>query len=219
MVDSVWRAAYQTGIGKWLAKGSYAMAEHYGHPELSMSVKKLEMPAYDARGIKGIGLNYATSNRGGCHVTGYTIAPEVVGLPEQIDRLAYEGKEVWVKIFQDFTAAVNSTVNCLFTTFALGAADFAELLAGVTGWEMDDAAFLKIGERIYNIERHIMDLLGIEKLPDNLPKRLLETPIPAGPSKGEIYDLNKMLPAYYKLRGWTEKGLPTPEKLKELGID
>jgi aldehyde:ferredoxin oxidoreductase len=219
MVDSVWRAAYQTGIGKWLAKGSYAMAEHYGHPELSMSVKKLEMPAYDARGIKGIGLNYATSNRGGCHVTGYTIAPEVVGLPEQIDRLAYEGKEVWVKIFQDFTAAVNSTVNCLFTTFALGAADFAELLAGVTGWEMDDAAFLKIGERIYNIERHIMDLLGIEKLPDNLPKRLLETPIPAGPSKGEICDLNKMLPAYYKLRGWTEKGLPTPEKLKELGID
>ena len=217
MVDMVWRAAYQTGIGKWIAKGSAAMCEHYGHPELSMSVKKLEMPAYDARGIKGIGLNYATSNRGGCHVTGYTIAPEVVGLPEQIDRLAYEGKEVWVKIFQDFTAAVNSTTNCLFTTFALSAGDFAELLAGVTGWEMTDAEFLKIGERAYNLERHIMEMLGI-KGKDTLPKRLLEEPIPEGPSKGEVNELQKMLPAYYKLRGWTEEGIPTPEKLKELDI-
>jgi aldehyde:ferredoxin oxidoreductase len=218
MVDLVWRTAYQTGIGKWIAKGSAALAEHYGHPELSMSVKKLEMPAYDPRGIKGIGLNYATSNRGGCHVTGYTIAPEVVGLPEQIDRLSYEAKEVWVKIFQDFTSSVNSTVNCLFTTFALGAGDFAELLAAVTGWEMTDGEFLLIGERIYNLERHILDLLGIKKQ-DTLPKRLLEEPILAGPSKGEVNKLGLMLPKYYELRGWTDEGIPKPEKLKELGIE
>jgi aldehyde:ferredoxin oxidoreductase len=218
MVDLVWRTAYQTGIGKYIAMGSAAMAEHYGHPELSMSVKKLEMPAYDARGIKGIGLNYATSNRGGCHVTGYTISPEIVGLPEQIDRLTYEGKEIWVKIFQDFTSAVNSTVNCLFTTFALGAGDFAELLTAITGWEITDGEFLKIGERIYNLERHIMDMLGI-KSQDTLPKRLLEEPIPDGPSKGEVNKLDLMLPKYYELRGWTSKGIPTPEKLKELGIE
>ncbi|MBN2157596.1 MAG: aldehyde ferredoxin oxidoreductase family protein [Candidatus Lokiarchaeota archaeon] len=218
MVDLIWRAAYQTGIGKYIAMGSAKLAEHYGHPELSMSVKSLEMPAYDPRGIKGIGLNYATSNRGGCHVTGYTISPEVIGLPEQIDRLSYEGKEVWVKIFQDFTSGVNSTVNCLFATFALGAGDYAELLTAVTGWDINDGEFLKIGERIYNLERHIMDKLGI-KNQDTLPKRLLEEPIPEGPSKGEINKLEKMLGKYYELRGWSDEGIPLPEKLKELGID
>ncbi|MHA1473785.1 MAG: aldehyde ferredoxin oxidoreductase family protein, partial [Promethearchaeota archaeon] len=171
LVESVKLIGQNTGFGKKLALGSLKLAEMYGHPELSMTMKGLEAPAYDPRAVKGIGLNYATSNRGGCHVTGYTIAPEVIGLPEQIDRLSYEGKATWVKIFQDFTCTVNSTVNCLFATFALGAADYGDLLTTTTGWDIKDSDVLLIGDRIYNLERLIMGKLGV-KNQDTLPKRL-----------------------------------------------
>ncbi|MHA1746895.1 MAG: aldehyde ferredoxin oxidoreductase family protein [Promethearchaeota archaeon] len=218
LVDCINLIGERKGFGLKLAQGSLKLAEMYGHPELSMSVKGLEMPAYDARSVKGIGLEYATSNRGGCHVTGYTIAPEVVGLPEQIDRLAYEGKPTWVKIFQDFTATVNSTTNCLFTTFALGAGDFAALLSSVTGWTITDGDILTIGERIYNTQRLIMEKMGF-KGQDNLPPRLLKEPVVAGVSKGEICELDKMLPEYYKLRGWDSEGVPSKEKVEELRIN
>ena len=218
LVEAVWRTAYKSGFGKYLALGSKRLAELYGHPEYSMSVKGLEMPAYDPRGAKGIGLEYATSNRGGCHVTGYTISPEILGIPEQIDRFTTEGKAKWVKTFQDLTCVVNSTVNCLFVTFALGVDAFAELLSAVTGWDLTTDELMTIGERIYNLERWIMTKYGFSAKDDTLPKRLLEEPMPEGPSKGQVVELDKMLKEYYELRGWVD-GKPTPEKLKELGIE
>ena len=218
LVEAVWRTAYKVGFGKYLALGSKRLCEIYGHPEISMSVKGLEMPAYDPRGIKGIGLNYATANRGGCHVTGYTVSPEVLGIPEKIDPLTPEGKAKWVKIFQDLTCVVNSTVNCLFVTFALGAKDYAELLTAVTGWNLTEQEILKIGERIYNLERVILNKYGFDGKDDTLPKRLLEEPTPEGPAKGQVVELEKMKEEYYKLRGWVN-GIPTPEKLKELEIE
>ena len=218
LVEAVWRTAYKAGFGKYLALGSKRLCEIYGHPEISMSVKGLEMPAYDPRGIKGIGLNYATANRGGCHVTGYTVSPEVLGIPEKIDPLTPEGKAKWVKIFQDLTCVVNSTVNCLFVTFALGAKDYAELLTAVTGWNLTEQEILKIGERIYNLERVILNKYGFDGKDDTLPKRLLEEPMPEGPAKGQVVELEKMKEEYYKLRGWVN-GIPTPEKLKELEIE
>ena len=218
LVEAVWRTAYKAGFGKYLALGSKRLCEIYGHPEISMSVKGLEMPAYDPRGIKGIGLNYATANRGGCHVTGYTVSPEVLGIPEKIDPLTPEGKAKWVKIFQDLTCVVNSTVNCLFVTFALGAKDYAELLTAVTGWNLTEQEILKIGERIYNLERVILNKYGFDGKDDTLPKRLLEEPMPEGPAKGQVVELEKMKEEYYKLRGWLN-GIPTTEKLKELEIE
>ncbi|MEM3579161.1 MAG: aldehyde ferredoxin oxidoreductase family protein [Candidatus Bathyarchaeia archaeon] len=218
LVEAVWRTAFKVGFGKYLALGSKKLCEIYGHPELSMSVKGLEMPAYDPRAIKGIGLNYATANRGGCHVTGYTVSPEVLGIPEKIDPLKVEGKAKWVKIFQDFTCVVNSTVNCLFTTFALGAKDYAELLSAVTGWNLTEAEILKIGERIYNLERVIINKFGFDGKDDTLPKRLLKEPMPEGPAKGQVIELEKMKEEYYKLRGWVN-GVPTKEKLAELEIE
>jgi aldehyde:ferredoxin oxidoreductase len=218
LVEMVWKTAYTAGFGKYLALGSKRLAEMFGHPELSMSVKGLEMPAYDPRGIKGIGLTYATANRGGCHVTGYTVAPEIAGLPEKVDPLTEEGKAAWAKAFQDFTCVVNSTVNCLFTTFALGAEDFAPLLSAVTGWEMSADDLMKIGERIYNLERVILNKFGLDGRDDTLPPRLLKEPMPEGAAKGQVVDLEKMKAEYYQLRGW-ENGRPTKEKLKELGIE
>jgi aldehyde:ferredoxin oxidoreductase len=218
LVEAVWRTAYRAGFGKYLALGSKRLCEIYGRPELSMSVKGLEMPAYDPRAIKGIGLNYATANRGGCHVTGYTVSPEVLGIPEKIDPLKPEGKAMWTKTFQDFTCVVNSTVNCLFTTFALGVRDYADLLSAVTGWSLTEGEVLRIGERIYNLERMILNRLGFDGKDDTLPRRLLEEPMPEGPARGHIVELEKMKEEYYKLRGWIN-GVPTKEKIKELEIE
>ena len=218
VVEAVWRTAYKTGFGKYLALGSKRLAEIYGRPELSMSVKGLEMPAYDPRGAKGIGLEYATSNRGGCHVTGYTISPEILGIPEKIDPLTPKGKAKWVKLFQDFTSVVNSAVNCLFTTFALGAEDYAAFLSPIMGVEYTADDILKIGERIYNLERVLLNKLGFDGKDDTLPPRLLREPMPEGPAKGQIVELDEMKKEYYQLRGWVD-GKPTPEKLKELEIE
>ncbi|MHA1668336.1 MAG: aldehyde ferredoxin oxidoreductase family protein [Candidatus Heimdallarchaeaceae archaeon] len=215
VVELTWMAAFRQGLGFWIGEGSKRMCEHYGAPELSMSVKGLEMPAYDPRGAKGIGLNYATANRGGCHVTGYTIAAEVLG---DVDRFTTEGKAELTKIFQDFTSVVNSSVNCLFLTFALGLDEYAEMISPITGWDVDADELLKIGERITNLERMIINKLGFTGKDDTLPKRLLEEKMPEGPSEGQTVDLATMKDEYYKLRGWID-GVPTIEKKKELGLE
>ena len=203
----------------WLmSSGSARLCEHYGMPEVSMSVKKQEMPAYDARGVQGIGITYATSNRGGCHVRGYTIAPEVVGLPVQLDRTVTNEKAFWAKTFQDLTSVIDSMGLCLFTSFALGAPEYTKLLNAACGTEYTPEQVLEIGERIYNIERMFNKAAGMKPEDDRLPKRLLEEPIPNGPSKGLVSQLPVTLPEYYKVRGW-EAAFPTDETLKRLGLD
>jgi aldehyde:ferredoxin oxidoreductase len=217
MVESVWRTAYRSGIGADLALGSRKLAEKYGAPDLSMSVKGLEIPAYDPRPIQGIGLNFATANRGGCHVSGYTISPEILGLPQKLDPFVTKDKAQWTKTFQDFTSVVNSSSVCLFNTFALGVSDYAGMLSSITGWDISDNELLVIGERVTNIERLMNNQYGAEEKQDALPRRFLEEPMPDGPAKGQISHLPEMLPEYYALRGW-ENGRPTKDKLEELGL-
>jgi len=206
------------GFGKKLTMGSYRLAESYGAPELSMSVKKLEIPAYDPRGIQGHGLQYATSNRGGCHVRGYMISPEILALPEKLDRFELDGKATWAKVFQDLTASIDSLGLCLFTSFAIGAPEYAELVNAVCGTDHTADSILDAGERIWNIERIFNLEAGILPSEDTLPKRLLEEPIPSGPSKGWTHKLSELLPEYYELRGWTPEGIPGDERLAKLGI-
>ncbi|MFW5838713.1 MAG: aldehyde ferredoxin oxidoreductase family protein [Bacillota bacterium] len=206
------------GFGDELADGSYRLCDSYGHPELSMSVKKLELPAYDPRGVQGHGLNYATSNRGGCHVRGYMISPEILGLPEKLERLDLKDKPLWVKIFQDLTAFIDASGLCLFTSFALGAEDYANIYNAIVGTEWTGDDVLKAGERIYNIERQFNLEAGILPEEDTLPKRFLEEEMPEGPTKGHIHHLDKLLPEYYSLRGWSKEGIPTKERLTDLGL-
>jgi aldehyde:ferredoxin oxidoreductase len=206
------------GFGTKLALGSYRLAEMYGVPELSMSVKKQELPAYDPRGVQGHGLQYATSNRGGCHVRGYLISPEILGVPEQLDRFSLEGKAVWVKAFQDLTAVIDSLGLCLFTSFAMGADDYWAVYCAITGVDISKEKFLAAGERIWNLERVFNLSAGVKPDQDKLPKRLLKEPIPEGPSKGHVHRLSELLPQYYKERGWSEEGIPTDDKLAALGI-
>ncbi|CCC58050.1 aldehyde ferredoxin oxidoreductase family protein [Caloramator australicus] len=206
------------GFGDKMAEGSYRLCEAYGVPEFSMSVKKQELPAYDPRGVQGHGLEYATSNRGGCHVRGYMISPEILGAPQKIDRFSLEGKAEWVKVFQDLTAVIDSLGLCLFTSFALGAPDYAELMNVVSGTDFTAETILKAGSRIWTLERVFNLKAGIDPSEDKLPKRLLEDPIPEGPSKGHVHRLSELLPKYYEVRGWDEKGYPKEETLKKLGI-
>ena len=206
------------GFGDVLAEGSYRMASKYGCPELSMSVKKQEMPAYDARGVQGMGLEYATSNRGGCHVRGYLTSPEILGIPEKLDPLVTEGKAGWLKIFQDLTAVVDSAGICLFTTFAIGLPEISSMLRTATGINATDEEILKAGERIWNLERMFNIKAGFTAADDTLPPRLLKEPLQSGPAKGKVVDLEKMLPEYYEVRGWGADGVPTAEKLQDLSI-
>jgi aldehyde:ferredoxin oxidoreductase len=183
-----------------------------------MGVKRQAFPAYDGRGAQGIGLGYATSNRGACHLRGYTIAAEVFGVPHKMDPFAVEGKAALAKASQDATAFVDSTGTCVFTTFALGPADLHAMLELATGAGYTVEEVLKIGERIWNLERLFNLRAGLSAKDDTLPHRILKEPIPAGPAKGKVARLSEMLPEYYRLRGWTPDGVPTPEKLKDLGL-
>ncbi len=218
MVEMVRKTALGEGFGAKLALGSYRLAESYGHPEYSMTTKKQEMPAYDPRGVQGIGLNYATGNRGGCHVRGYTIAVEVLGNPSKMDPTVTEGKAGLTKTFQDLTAALDSSGACLFSTFGIGADELAEMLSALTGVDYSVEEFMKIGDRIWNLERLWNLKSGFTSANDTLPERLFKDPTPTGPAKGKVNRLGEMLPEYYELRGWDKNGVPTPEKLAELAL-
>jgi len=209
---------YREGFGDKLALGSYRMADGFGHPELSISVKKQEMPAYDGRAMQGMGLEYATSNRGGCHVRGYMTSPEILGIPVKMDPLVTEGKAATLKTFQDLTAVVDSVGMCLFATFAIGLPEIAEMLRTCTGLDYTDEEVLQVGERIWNIEKIFNIETGFSKKDDTLPPRLLNEPVVEGPAKGMVTKLDVMLPEYYELRGWDKEGVPTEAKKKELCI-
>ena len=208
----------ETELDWLMSSGSARLCEHYGMPEISMSVKKQEMPAYDARGIQGIGITYATSNRGGCHVRGYMISPEILGLPAQLDRTVVDEKAAWAKTFQDLTAVIDSMGHCLFTSFAMGAPEYTDLLNAATGTNWTVEQVLEIGDRIYNIERMFNKAAGMKPEDDRLPKRLLQEPVVNGPSKGMLSQLPITLPQYYEARGWVN-AFPTDETLKKLGLD
>ncbi len=206
------------GFGKEIGQGSKRLTAKFGHPDLSMTSKGQEFPAYDGRSIQGIGLAYATSNRGGCHLRGYTIASEVLGIPIKTDPLAHEGKPELVKAFQDATAAFDSSGLCVFTTFAWGLADLAPQLQGAIGEQYTTEELEKIGERIWNLEREFNNAAGFTKADDSLPKRLLTEAAKTGPAKGKVSMLPQMLPKYYEARGWDPEGRPTAATRQRLGL-
>jgi aldehyde:ferredoxin oxidoreductase len=210
--------ARSEGFGKIIGLGSKRLCEKYGHPELSMSVKGQEFPAYDARGIQGMGLTYATSNRGACHLRSYTVSSEVLGIPVKTDPLTTEGKPALVKAFQDATAVVDSTGLCVFTTFAWALSDIQpQVQAACEGdWSMEKLDLM--GERIWNMERQFNNAAGFTRKDDDLPMRLKTEAAKVGPAKGLVSGIDKMIPEYYDLRGWDPEGRPTAETIARLGL-
>lgn len=195
-----------TPLGDALAEGSYRYALSRGRPELSMSVKGLELPAYDPRGAYGMALAYATSNRGGCHLRAYPISHEILRKPVATDRFSFEGKARIVKIAEDLNAVVDSLTACRFVFFAAGLEEYAKALTAVTGEPHDVQSLLRTGERIWNLERRLNEANGIGKEQDDLPGRFFSEP---GSSSAMIsvpaIDRGAFLSArrnYYRIRGW-----------------
>ena len=205
-------------IGKRMAQGSYRLGEAYGHPELAMVVKKQELPAYDPRGVQGMGLSYATSNRGGCHVRCYMISPEILGAPEKLDPQELKDKPQWVMTMQDLTAVIDSSGLCLFTSFAVDLQGYTDMINAATGFNYTPEELLACGTRTWNLERQFNLASGVTPAEDTLPKRVLEVPAETGPNKGQVHRLGELLPEYYQIRGWDTKGIPTDATLKELGV-
>jgi aldehyde:ferredoxin oxidoreductase len=206
------------GLGEELGQGSARLAARYGRPELSMSVKGMEMPAYDPRGMKAQGLAYATSNRGGCHLRANMVGPEILGVPKMIDRFSTLGKAGLLINIQNLNAVLDSLSVCKFTAFAMKEDYYARLLSAVWGETVEAQELLVLGERIWNVERLFNLAAGFGRADDTLPARLLHEPVPAGPCRGQIVDLPPMLDEYYVSRGWDEKGRPSTAKLAKLGL-
>jgi aldehyde:ferredoxin oxidoreductase len=206
------------GFGKEIGLGSKRLTAKYGHPELSMSVKGQEFPAYDGRGIQGMGLTYATSNRGACHLRSYTVASEILGIPVKTDPLVSEGKPELVKAFQDATAAFDAAGICIFTSFAWTLADVQPQVAAACGAEFTMEAMNDIGERIWNMERDFNNRAGFGAKDDVLPPRLTNEPVKTGPAKGLVATVPQMLPHYYDIRGWDADGQLKPETRQRLGL-
>jgi aldehyde:ferredoxin oxidoreductase len=211
--------AARRGLGEELAEGSARFAARYGRPEISMSVKRLELPAFDPRGMTGQGLAFATSNRGACHLRANMLGPEILGRPALLDRFATHGKAGVLIGLQDLNAVLDSLVECKFAAYALGEAYFARLLSAVIGEAVEPAELLQTGERIWNVERLFNLRAGFTRADDVLPRRLLDEPVAFGPSAGHVVDLEPMLDEYYAARDWGRDGRPTPRKLAELCLE
>jgi aldehyde:ferredoxin oxidoreductase len=217
MVAWTEKLALREGIGDVLAEGTARTAAHFGHPELAMTVKGQAVPAYDPRGLKGMGLGYATSNRGACHLRAYTAAAELGVIEVTADPLAWKGKGALVKTFQDLAAFSDSLDLCKFSAFAEGAEDYAAQYAAALGIEFSAEDVLAAGERIYTLERYYNNLAGIGAGADTLPRRFTSEPSTMGGSKGHVCELDQMLQEYYEARGWRD-GVVPKSRLEEVGI-
>jgi len=220
MMELIRKIAFREGIGGDLADGMDPCSKKWGDPGIAMTVKGQSIPAYDPRSIKGMGIGYATSNRGACHLRGYTPASEIVGnvlgQETKTDPLAWEGKGEMIMIFQNVYGFTDSLDVCKFGTFAIPLDVYAALYSGMTGVPLDAGGLLKIGERVYNLERYYNNLNGFREGSDYLPKRFLQEP-GTGAAEGSVCELDKMLDEYYKVRGW-QNGVVPEVKLRELGI-
>jgi aldehyde:ferredoxin oxidoreductase len=217
MVELTGELSHRRGIGDDLAEGTARLAERLGHPEIAMHVKGQAVPAYDPRGLKGMGLGYATSNRGACHLRGYVAAAELGVVGIEADPLAWKGKGELVKIFQDLAAFSDSLDLCKFSAFAEGAEEYAEQFAAAMDRPYTADDVMLAGERIYNLERHYNNLAGFREGSDRLPERFTKEPSTQPGSKGHVSELDQMLEEYYDLRGWQE-GVVPEAKLKSLGV-
>jgi aldehyde:ferredoxin oxidoreductase len=185
-----------------------------------MDVKGQTIPAYDPRGMKGMGLGYATSNRGACHLRAYVAAAELNVMPFgslTADPLAWEGKGGLVKVFQDIHAFSDSMDLCKFSAFAMGTDEYAAQYQAMTGVPFTTDDVLVTGERIYNLERYYNNLAGLGEGSDYLPKRFSEEASTMPGSEGHVCEIDDMLVEYYEARGW-ENGVVPEAKLKELAI-
>ncbi|MFQ6074168.1 MAG: aldehyde ferredoxin oxidoreductase family protein [Candidatus Bathyarchaeia archaeon] len=207
------KIANREGVGNLLADGVKRLSQRLSRNarDFAMHVKGLELPGWGVRAAPGMGLAYATADRGGCHMKAWTLSQEVSRIAET------------VKSQQDYYAACDCLVACMFVKDATGKERYLQMLNAATGMQMTVDEFVKVGERVWNLTRMFNIREGFSRKDDVLPKRILTEPLPSGIAKGQRLtqaQLNKMLDGYYLLRGWnTQTGAPSKEKLRELRLD
>ncbi|HDN02272.1 MAG TPA: aldehyde ferredoxin oxidoreductase [Candidatus Bathyarchaeota archaeon] len=233
MIELIKMIARREGFGDILAEGCARAARKFGEEasRYAMHVKGMELPAVEVRGAKGFGLGLAVASRGADHLRalvnfeliGYPpeLGEKLYGSPDSVDPLSIRGKAPMVKYHEDLGAVLDSAIACkytFFTFYTLSAELLAEALSHLTGVDFTVEKMMRVGERIVNLERHYNNLHGITRKDDQLPRRLLEEPLPEGRLKGQTVELEPMLDEYYKIRGWTSEGIVPKEKLLELEI-
>jgi aldehyde:ferredoxin oxidoreductase len=217
--DLIRKMAKKEGIGAELSQGSKRLAEKYESPESAIHVKGLELPAYDPRGAVGHALGYATSNRGGCHLTGYLAAMEIFAAPKKINRFTVGGKSDLLVLKQHQSVVEDSLVVCKFAGWALGNDFYSRMATAISGYDFNITKLLEIGERVYNLERLFNIREGFTRKDDTLAPRFLNEPLKEGFSKDKVVPLENMLDEYYTVRNWDKNGIPKLEHIKNLGIE
>ncbi len=223
MIDMIDEIAHrENDLADLLAEGAERIADAKDAHDNKLSVKGQTIAAYDPRCMKGMGIAFATSNRGACHLRGYTPAAEILGIPEKVDPYEWEGKGELTATFQDLHAVSDSFDICKFNAFAEGIEEYVLQYNGMTGRDVTEDELFEAGERIYNLERYFNNLVGFDGEDDSLPGRFVEghpDAIPGqGASEGELAELDEMKAEYYDHRGWVD-GVVPDEKLDALGID
>jgi aldehyde:ferredoxin oxidoreductase len=220
MIDLIEEVANRDGeLADALAEGANGLSERFDARDNSLDVKGQTIPAYDPRCMKGMGIGYATSNRGACHLRAYTPSAEILGIPQKVDPYEYEGKGELAVTFQDLHAISDSFDICKFNAFAEGIEEYVMQYNGMTGLDVSEDDLIEAGKRIYTLERYYNNLNGFDGEDDSLPARFLEGGIPGqGASEGEYCELPEMKAEYYEARGWVD-GVVPDERLDELGID
>ncbi len=227
MVEMVKQIGEREGLGIVLGEGVRRAAEFIqkGAEEFSCHVKGLELPAHDPRALHGVALSYATSNRGGCHLAGFThpfervrTIPEL-GYDKPHDRHQTEGKGEFVAVMQNLMGVCDSIKICKFVLNGLSLTGLVQWINYVTGWETTIDEVMKTGERIYNLKRLYNTGCGITRADDNLPPRFLHEERTGEDLLVKMPPLEIMLNEYYSCRGWDINGIPTRAKLRELGLN
>jgi aldehyde:ferredoxin oxidoreductase len=212
------------GFGDALAEGSFRLAQKIGKgaADLLYCFKKVEAAGHSARALKGMSIGYPTATRGGSH---HDARPTLLYMGE-FDRKQAQISPSFALRTQNFTALDDSLTQCRFASErgygGLINENYLKMINGVTGWALNLAEVESIGERIYNLERAFNCREGVSRKDDNLPRRVTNEPIPSGASQGMYcppQEFKGLLDEYYRLRGWDENGIPTAEKLKDLGLE
>lgn len=221
-------ARQEDDLARLLGLGVRAAAAQLGGQaeEFAIHVKGMELPMHDPRAFYSLAPAYATSSRGGCHLQALShiyarsVTMPEIGVHEVLDRHTVEGKGALVAPAQDLMCLFDSLKQCKFVLFGgVKLSHMTEWLQAITGWDVDNDEMVTIGERISNLKRLYNVRLGVSRKDDTLPPRILVHRFEEGGAAGKLPPLGRMLADYYRARGWTEEGIPTPEKLRELGLE
>ena len=220
------KIARREALGDVLAEGVCSAADQIGGTarEFAVHVKGLEPPAHDPRAKMTVAIGFATSNRGACHLQAFThdfeegVVIEDLGSPALTDRFTLEGKAENVFRMQNLMSMFDSLTACKFALFGgMTVKPLTEFLNHVTGWDFDDAEFMKTGDRLYCLKRMYNIRLGISRKDDTLPPRMLVHK--RGGGTNTLPAINILLNEYYRYRGWDEFGIPSKQRLSELGLE